>query len=220
MLPESPRMAEKIEFYQIYFKPTHLPALFPFAIPYYNATLTPFFENSVIKTLIQSSSAEKIGVCSWALKHKMKMCLRPLTESVLHEDYDVLSFSRMSKHHKMLPSAEAWHPGFTALLTKIMSQVGYKVVQVPKYPIYQNAFVARTEIYREYVKDFLVPAMEVMSTDAECWKDSGYTKLKREPLSDNAKVDLGVGYYPMHTFLCERFFSQWLETKKLNVKYL
>lgn len=213
-------MAEKIEFYQIYFKPTHLPVMFPFAIPYHNHTLTPFFENTPIKTLVLASTADKIGVCSWALKNKMRMCLRPLTESVLQEDYDVLSFSRMSKHHKMLPSAEAWHPGFTALLTKISNQVGYKVVPVPKYPIYQNAFVARTEVYQEYVKDFLLPAMEVMSTDVECWKDSNYSKLKREPLTDKAKVDLGVAYYPMHPFICERFFSQWLETKKLNVKYL
>jgi hypothetical protein len=217
-------MAERVDFYQVFYKDGQEKTMFPFAIPYFNPELTPFFENSVIETLVSESDADKIGVCSWALKSKARLILRPLTESVLQEDFDVLSLSRNSKHHKMLISAEVWHPGFVSLLTKIMNRIGFKTPINPKYPIYQNAFIARSAIYKRYVSEFLSPAMEVMMTDEEirglCWQDSNYTKLKREPLTEDAKKYLGVSYYPMHPFLCERFFSQWLEKQNLNIQYL
>ena len=216
-------MASEISFIQIYFHVKHLSTLYPFATPYFNDKLTPYFENSVIKEVVPQSKSEKIGVCSWALRHKMKLALRPLTLEVLNENFDVLSLSRNSKHHKMLSAAEAWHPGFTETLTKIMVKIGWGKPVHPKYPVYQNAFVAKTELYKRYVNEFLVPAMEVMESDELkplCWQDSNYSKLKREPLSDKAKKDLGVSYYPMHPFLCERFFSQWLEKQSLNIQYL
>jgi len=217
-------MAERIKFYQIYYQEKQLNQLFPFAIPYFNDTLTPYFENEVIKNLVLSSSAEKIGVFSWALRSKMRLNLRPLTESVLYEDYDVLSMSRNSKYHQMLGSAEVWHPGFTDILRKIMRKIGFGDPVNPKYPIYQNAFIAQTDAYKRYVEEFLVPAMEVMETDEQirklCWQDSNYSKLKKETMTDKAKKDLGVGYYPMHPFICERFFSQWLQKQNLNVQYL
>lgn len=216
-------MAERVDFYQIYYKNDQLSRLFPFATPYFNQNLTPFFENSVIKELVLASEADKIGVCSWALRFKMKLALRPLTEEVMQEDFDVLSLSRNSKYHEMLKSAEVWHPGFNDIMHKILTKIGF-TLKKPRYPIYQNAFIARVDVYKEYVNEFLIPAIEVMEKDQEirnlCWKDSGYTKLKNEPLTDSAKKQLGVGYYPMHPFLCERFISQWLETKNLNVKYL
>lgn len=217
-------MAETIDFYQIIFKEDHKNRLFPFAKPYFNHTLTPFFENSVIKDLVLASEADKIAVCSWALKVKMRLNIRKLDENVLREDFDVMSFSRNSKFHKMLASAEVWHKGFIDLMTKIMRKAVDKLPREPKYPIYQNAFCARADIYKRYVNEFLIPCMEVMETDEEikalCWQDSGYTKLKNEPMTDKAKKDLGVGYYPMHPFLCERFFSQWLEGQRLNIQYL
>lgn len=217
-------MAQTVDFYQIIFKASQRNNLYPFAKEYFNQTLTPFFENSVIKEVVLKSEADKIGVVSHALKQKMRLNLRPLTLEVLNEDFDVLSFTRNSKFHKMIPAAEAWHPGFSDLLEDIMGMIGYSIRKVPKYPIYQNAFVAKSHIYKQYVKDFLIPAMTVMETDPKikklCWQDSNYTKLKNEPLTDRAKMDLGVGYYPMHPFICERFFSQWLETKNLNVQYL
>jgi hypothetical protein len=217
-------MAEVVKFYQIYFHEKHLTNLFRFATPYYNDTLTPFFENTVIKNLVLGSESDKIAITSHALRNKMRLNLRPLTENVLYEDFDVLSLTRNSKFHKMLAAAEVWHPGFTDLLGRIMHKIGFGDPVNPKYPIYQNAFIARTNAYKRYVEEFLVPAMEVMENDTLirklCWQDSQYTKLKTEPLSDKAKKDLGVGYYPMHPFVCERFFSQWLDKQKLNVQYL
>jgi len=47
------------EFYQIYYHDSQIEKLYPFAIPYFNETLTIFFENSVIKDVVMSTESPK-----------------------------------------------------------------------------------------------------------------------------------------------------------------
>jgi hypothetical protein len=217
-----------VGFYQIYWDEKQLERLFPFATPYKNDTLTPFFENSVIAHLIPCSAHTKIAVCSWNLMNKMRTNIPPyrqLTQELLESDFDVLSFTKNSPGHGMLTIADTWHPNFTDILRVIMTHLGFKLPKEVKYPIYQNAFCARTEIYQQYVKEMLIPAMEVMENDMVirelCWMDSGYYKLRNIPeFAQRVKQFLGTDYCPLHTFLCERFFSVWLNDKKFNVQYI
>jgi hypothetical protein len=220
-------VAGKVELYQIYFDDRHIDRLYPFAIPFKNENLTPFFENSIISKLVKATDADKIGVCSWRLREKQRSNIPPkreVTEELLNSDYDVLSLTKNSSKHLMLEAAEAWHPGFIEILHRIGHTIGQVIPKKISFPIYQNHFVAKAEIYKQYVEEFLDPAMEAMVSDVElmglCWQDSRYSKLKDEPLSDHAKKQLGVSYYPMHPFLCERFFSCWIEGKKFNVQYI
>lgn len=214
--------------YQIYWDDKQISTIFPFAVPYKNPSLTPFFENSLIKSLVLESRAPKIAVCSWNLSNKMRTNYPPcrqLTEEVLNSDYDVLSFTKNSPGHGMLTIANVWHPQFTEILTKILNAIGFSVPKEVKYPIYQNAFCTHGEIYKQYVNEMLSPAMEVMENDKEikklCWQDSNYYKLKSVPeFAARVKQFLGVDYCPLHTFLCERFFSIWINDKHLDVQYL
>jgi hypothetical protein len=220
-------VAGEIALYQIYYKEFQKEKLYPFATPYFNDKLTPFFENSVISKLVKETTAEKIGVCSWRLREKQRNNIPParvLSEEVLNTDYDILSLTKNSSKHMMLEAAEVWHPGFIEILHRIGHAIGQVIPKKISFPIYQNHFVAKTSIYRQYVEEFLDPAMQAMTEDVElmglCWQDSRYSKLKDEPLSDHAKKLLGVNYYPMHPFLCERFFSCWIENKGFNVVYI
>jgi hypothetical protein len=136
-----------------------------------------------------------------------------------------MSFTKNSPGHGMLTIADTWHPNFTDILRKILASIGFSLPKEVKYPVYQNAFCARAEIYQQYVKEMLIPAMEVMENDAEikklCWIDSGYYLLRSVPeFAKRVKQFLGTDYCPMHTFLCERFFSVWLDDKKLKVEYI
>ena len=176
------------ELYQIYYEESQKESLYPFAIPYFNDTITPFFENVPIIELVLDSKADKIGVCSWQLMDKLKFHLPPkreLTMGVLESDFDVLLLSRNSKNHKMLARAEAWHSGFTETLFDILEHVGVArpVNDIrPECVVYFNHFVAKREIYLRYVNECLAPAIAYMQNDLlikiELWKDSGYTTLK------------------------------------------
>lgn len=220
-------------FYQIYYHESQKENMFPFATPYFNDGLTIFFENSVIAEIVsRETEADKLAICSWKLKDKLQWNLawprRPheLTEEILNSDYDVLPFTRNSKYHTMLAAANGWHPGFKDAMTRIVTGIGKKMPEEVKIPIYQNAFSAKLEIYKDYVSDYLNPAMELIKNDPEVYKlatvDSHYTKLMREDCatSDYLQQKIGFPYYPLVPFLLERLFSVYVHNKNINVTFL
>lgn len=214
---------------QIYYEDYQLKEIYPFAEPYFNKPLTIFFENEIIKDLVLASTDEKLGVCSWKLKQKMRWNIlqpRPLTQDVLETEYDVLCFTGNSKKHQMLEIADRWHPGFRESLRKILSKIGIQVPFEVKTPIYQNSFMAKLEIYQDYVKNWLSPAMDVMTSDPEChalaMQDSKYSQLaKKDAASPEYLMSkIGIGYYPMAPFLLERLFSIYVHNNKIKVTQL
>jgi hypothetical protein len=75
-----------------------------------------------------------------------------------------------------------------------------------------NYVIAKPHIYDDYAKNILIPCMDVMEKDSDiktlCWRDSRY--FKKRNMSDKLKQDLGVPYYPLHTFICERLWAVYL----------
>lgn len=221
-------MAQVIEFYQIYYNDYQKSSLFPFAIPYYNEGLTVFFENAIIKDIVPNSKADKISVCSWKLRKKMQWRIKskePLTEDRLLTSYDVASFTSNTANHKMLAFADKHHPGFIDIFKMIAQEVGFTMPLEVKEPIYQNSFCARADIYKDYVKTYLTPAMWVMENvkpiHARCMMDANYQGLTSDALSPTMmKLKTGIGYYTMHAFLLERLFSIYCHNHKIKVTYL
>lgn len=219
-------------FYQVYYHEVQKENMWPFAIPFYNDGLTIFFENEVIRQIIPRGTSDKLAICSWKLKDKLRWNLgwprRPeeITEEILNRDYDVLPLTRNSDKHEMLGAASLWHPGFREAMTKIVEGIGKNMPLEVKIPIYQNAFSAKREIYQDYVNDYLNPAMELIKNDKEVYKmatvDSHYTKLMREDCAsaEYLQEKIGFTYYPLVPFLLERLFSIYVHNKKVNVTLL
>lgn len=215
------------ELWQIYYDEKQKVNCFPFANLYYNPTLTIFFESSIIKELVLSTKADKIGVCSWKLAEKMRMRVgykTPLTQEALNSDYQVLSFSRNSSRHQMMAMANVWHKDFKSTITLLWEKLGYKIPGEAKHPIYQNHYAAQTSIYRDYVENFLSPAMELTLSDEELNKKmlqpSGYGTLQRNCDLRSVKQKLGMSDYPIAPFILERCVSLWFTMKHIPVTYL
>jgi hypothetical protein len=216
------------EIVQIYYEESQKAHCFPFADLHFNDRLTVFFENSIIRDVVMASDSEKIAICSWKLKQKLKWYIgkhRELTQEVLDSDYEVLSMTRNSKHHGMLYSADKYHKGFTDGMRKICHHVGLKLPGEVKIPIYQNHFSAKIEIYRDYVQNFLSPAMDYMTNDSEMKEiaisDSNYSALTRGGANADQLMDkIGLPYYPLAPFILERFFSVYVHNKKIPVTWL
>lgn len=210
-----------------------------FFTPYDNrGKLTNFFENQVILDTISKADREYFGVVS----HKLstKMWNYPFTRHGVKfdqgwlernlNDWDIVFLSRNNSSN-FLQSAENWHSrkskySFLDTLGLIFEAAGFPFntrVKI-KHPVYHNHFVARTEIYERYVAELLAPAMKAMSEDSElqkrCMEDSGYTSISKQVLPPEAQAELEVNYFTMHTFLCERFFSCWLQDKRYKIEML
>lgn len=216
-----------LAFYQIFWDDSQLPSLYPFAKPYRNETLTPFFENSVIAELVPRVKADKIAVCSYALRQKYRAFSVPpvgdITLERLQGDYDVFAFTKNSQAHQMLEALRYNHKDSKDILKRICEAIGVTFPGEVEKPIYQNAFCASGEVYKAYVKEALIPAMEVMEQDEqikkECWQDSNYYSLKHpsQEYRNRVKRFLGTDYVPLHTFLLERLFSVWIHGKGLKI---
>lgn len=218
----------RAELTQIIYNDSQREACYPFAKVYFNKKLTIFFENSVIADLVMSSEADKIAVCSWKLKEKLRWYIgrpRPITQELLESDYDVMSFTRNTHRHQMLEAADKWHPNFKSSLKKILDYCGIYTPKEVITPIYQNHFSASRETYQDYVKTYLIPCMYAMQNVHELNElaliDSKYSILTKDTtLHDELNRKIGIPYYPMAPFLLERLFSIYVHNKKVKVTWL
>lgn len=214
------------ELIQIYYHEDQKTKLYPFAVPYFNTGLTIFFENEPIKNLVLSTKADKIGIVSWKLREKLRWYIgrpRELTQEVLETDYEVLSFTKNTKDHHMLAAANRWHPGFLTTFDKILGKIGVSRPGEVKIPIYQNHFCAKTKIYRDYVTNYLSPAMDCILNDneinGEAMADSRYSNLTRQS-AEHLQEKIGINFYPMVPFLLERLFSIYVHNNRIAVTHL
>ncbi len=223
-------MKSFLKVYQIYFDESQLSQI-EFT-PIKNDNCTVFFENTVIKNLIESGAhleSDYFGVVSYQLRKKLDLTRKwkidniantsntefspKLFEDVLlKEKPDVLSFQRHARHDNITFS-DRFHPNFTTHFRKIMHAIGYNwEPTVFENIVYCNFFVAKSSIYEKYVTEMLIPAMKIMETMPELMRNSGYPKS----LPENLKETFGVNHYPYHAFICERMFSYFMHLNKLN----
>lgn len=216
-------MAHGMSLYQIWYDEKHKKHLYPFSIPVFNEGLTIFFENKVISEVVNSSNDDKIAVASWKLNLKSRR-IHPITQEALNSDYKVLSFTRNSGRHTMMAMAKQWHQDFIPAIDMLWNKLGMKRPGEAKHPIYQNHYSATSEIYKDYVTNFLDPAMKLIIEDAELneimKRPSGYGRLSRDADMRSVKEKLGMDDYPLCPFVLERCPSLWFDMKRINVTYL
>lgn len=193
----------------------------PLVVPHFNEKCSEFFENDVIVN--ETPQAGYFGVLSWAFIDKV----RPLpNRSTITPEYikdklkaDVLSFFSKNKNRNVFELCNRYHPGSDIVFDRICKRVGYDselLKENTRFTVYQNAFIAKADIFNQYKDELLKPAMKLMKADPEVrnivWRDSGY--YKKSEMSDKLKRELGVPYYPYHTFICERLLSLFLQKHK------
>jgi len=224
-----------LDFIQIYFKDEHLPALYPFAKPYNNeGKCTDAFENQVIADLVPQCTADLIGICSWRLREKRNESSTPLIlnrkygnhdlteERILSTPFDVAILTPRNDQHRPLLNASQWHGqawnvAFPVLKRWLFNELHIKVPDELSRAIYENHFIAGRDIYHEYVRSCLIPAIGFVSNDPVFMADAGYGKRigavrLREYQQRTGRID-----YPIAPFILERLFSIWIEGKNLNV---
>lgn len=221
-----------IDFYQILYHEDQRKELYDFAKPVFSCGLTPYFENAWISGLVPTSSADYISVCSWRLRRKRgdsAHYLGGFGKDVLTLNsidnampFDVAILTPHSPSHKPLVMAENWHgqawtDAYNALKPFLKEKLG-RVPEELKYAIYENHFIANGQIYRDYVSNFLIPAIEFISDNPVFYADAGYRSKKK----DQSEIDrvcklLNRTDWPLLPFLLERLFSFYINDKNLNV---
>jgi len=220
-----------IDFIQILYDESQRAELYPFARPYYSCGLTPYFENAIISGIVPCLQADYISVCSWRLRKKRAGAAHYLggfnkDEFTIEKiqaamPFDVAILTPHSAAHKPLAMAPNWHgkawvDAFNAF-KPFLAQFG-KVPDELNYAIYENHFIARREIYHEYVSTYLLPAIRFIGDNPVFYVDSLYLPKKK----DQAEIQrvqklLKANDWPILPFLLERLFSFYINDKGFNV---
>lgn len=230
---------KSLDFFQIYFDEKQKDSLYDFATPFYNETITDYFENKIISDLVPNSSADLISVCSWRLKQKRGDLLRtrnePLTkEKILNANFDVAILTPRHPNHKPLLMASEWHrvfnsegriiatpwdDAFSVFKAFLRYDLGINVPDELTHTIYENHFIAKGEIYREYVSNALKPSIAFMGRTAGVFKaDSGYIYKKRNQEEVKAyREKSGRQDWPIAPFILERLFSIYCEGRGFKI---
>lgn len=221
-----------LDFYQIYFKDEQISKLYPFAIPYKNETITDYFENDCIINLVPNSQADLIGVCSWRLAQKRGDSTTPMIlkgdltlteEKILSHEFDIAVLTPRSPRHQMLFMASQWHgkawdKAFNVFKFDFLPTIGIKLKHELTKAVYENHFIAKGGIYKEYVSGCLIPAIAFMDRNEIFKTDSGYVRKKRDPKEVKAYQEAtGRIDWPIAPFILERLFSIWIEGKGFKV---
>lgn len=222
-----------LDFYQVYYEEEQRQELYDFAIPHFNIALTPYFENSVIQSLVVNSRADLISVCSWKLKRKRnsmpavhvlkETALTLNRQNILSKDFDVAILTPRLVGHKTLFMSQHWHghawtESFLSLSSFLKRKLNMEIPIELKHAIYENHFIAKRDIYQEYVVSCLTPVMEYMEENKLIFETpSGYRKNK-ERLGDFISIEkyeeiTKLKDWPIGVFLLERLFSMWINRR-------
>ena len=227
-------MARKTIIYQIHFDENSKKYINENCIGYDNSWYNgkekqPFFENHIISNLIQEEKhkeSEYFGVLSWQFETKNSYFLKNINNDIeKYPNYDIYSFYKAHTQPNVWRVAEGWHKGIIETSQHIFNRFnGLKISQLNTPTIYQNAHLSKSDIYEDYVKNWLIPLMNIMNDTEDVWLQKQLwtdTKYKSFTLKKTKIENItGVPFYPMHTFICERFFSTYLTTKNFKIKHL
>jgi hypothetical protein len=221
-----------MKIYQIYFDDNQIPGLD--YIPYLNDACTVYFENSVIRLLVDARAhhdTDYFGVVSHQLRSKLlytkdawaaggaianistqAFTVDAFNDAVSTRLPDAMSFQTHVPHDP-ITLADLFHPHLSRHFQNIMKAIGYDWTPTTfEHVFYFNYFVAKPTIYERYVTEMLAPAMDVMAHMPELMTNSNYPYPLPEPL----RMRFGIPFYPYHPFLCERFFSYFAHLHRLD----
>lgn len=219
-----------LDFVQIVYSKGQWDKCYPFASIYHNKTLTDYFENSVICDLIPTLSADYLSVCSWRLSQKRGDSILALKgdtdlteEKILSHDFDIAVLTPRSPQHKPLAMAsmwhgEAWDKAFSVFNKEFLPTIGIVCPDELKKAIYENHFIAKREIYHDYVNTVLKPAIDFMDERDVFRENSGYINKKRNSEEVKAYQEKsGRQDWPIGVFILERLFSIYINDKPYKI---
>lgn len=128
-------------------------------------------------------------------------------------NYDFYSFSKYSSINFHLPGFnEKSHPGFREIFEPICQDLNLPMSGQDL--IYENFFITKTNIYKDYVNTIVKPAIQLLDTKYKdlAWRNAIY--IPNQSIFENT----GLPYYTFHTFILERLINQYIEKNKFTVK--
>jgi hypothetical protein len=124
--------------------------------------------------------------------------------------------------HDVLGYADLCHPGFLTIFRELLETLNIDIDERPMIGLYQNAVIAKPDIYLDYVENFLLPTIRFFDSCSDeirkmLFKNANYKGVSGDRLEES----IGVGHYTYHTFILERLWSLYyhIRRRKETLRY-
>ena len=167
-----------------------------------------------------SPDTEYLGVFSWKFPIKTGFSKNILYKSLNHykyKEYDILNISKSywKDTKEYLHFSYKYHPKLEELIKKLLIHLDKDIYPDDQHYVYSNFFLMKTDLWKDYIENWIKPAIEFMDNDPEYFEDAKYiTGLPTDKLQELT----GLDYYTYHTFVLERLILYFIADKKLKVK--
>lgn len=180
------------------------------------------FEYNPIIDIVDNHVIEEdyLGIFSYKFATKFSFNGKAITKEVLRyklessSGFDLYGLSNLSSNRFFgFDFIEKSHPGFFDIFFPLCEDLGL-TKEEPEFMINSNFFVAKTEIYKDYVNTALKPAIELLDSK---YKNLAWRKCNYAAANPNIMKLTGLPCYTFHTFILERLMAQYCRTKGLKI---
>jgi hypothetical protein len=180
------------------------------------------FEYNPIIDIIDNYSIEEeyLGIFSYKFATKFLFNGKPITKDMLRNrlemnpGFEVYGLSTISSPRFFgFDFIELEHPGFFEIFFPLCDDLGLSK-ESPEFMINSNFFVAKKEIYSDYVNSIIKPAIYLLDSK---YKELSWRKCKYDGGTPDIMRLTGLPCYTFHTFILERLMAQYCKTKELKI---
>jgi hypothetical protein len=206
----------KVGIYQIAYDSQGLHCIDPEFIRYFNRRKDQYFENSVIVEIYRSGRYRMFdycGVLSWRFRQKTGMTGRELISLINQQPwYDAFAIIPGAMKKDEHPYSRITCQPVMDLARAIddMNILPVKLYGFRGLKIWNNYWVAKREVFKSYVENFLIPVIECLDYPNEKIK---YICEKKIP---HREREMNISYNAV-PFFFEGLFYVYCEYRKLKV---
>lgn len=180
------------------------------------------FEYNPIIDIIDNYSIEEeyLGIFSYKFATKFLFNRKVMTKESLKyklensPGFDLYGLSNLgSTRFFGFEFIEKEHPGFFDIFLPLCQDLGLSKDE-PEFMINSNFFIAKTEIYKNYVNDVLKRAIGLLDGK---YRELSWRKCKYDGGSRDIMSLTGLPCYTFHSFILERLIAQYCATENLRI---
>lgn len=231
-------ISRSIKWMQVYYNEDQKAHIKEGFTPYKNETATIFLESQIMKDLFlqgKHKGYDLFGVCSWKMQQKFKKIISfQKNQEKINQQYNDFDVFTLDLRTHVFPSVRKPH------FTKSIHREAHKSLLqfcdiliehgvIERFPsayleknifIYCNYFLAKPSIFEGFMKELIIPSIDLMKLDKKAnkiaLKEGKYDS--RPP--KNFIADTGLNYYPMAPFVLERLINVYIAMKSLKVGFI
>ena len=171
-----------------------------------------------IVSKIETDEEDYLGILSYKFNEKTGIPKNILLKTLKKKKYQNYDFINLAQKYwkttkDYLKFGYDYHQNLEPLVKRVLEKLNVPYEYNKDDYTYSNFFIMKKKFWKDYVDNWVVPALEFMENDPEYFENAKYfAGLTPEKLKELTELD----HYTYHTFILERLICFFIKNRNLN----